>query len=174
MADPFVAEIHIFPYNFAPKNWADCDGQLLVLAQNTALFSLLGTMYGGDGRSTFALPDLRGAGTVGQGTGVSNDFFQGEMGGETAVTLVPTEMPQHNHAALATSSPGNVNSPNPNMALARTRGGTAYQSSANLALVPMGFQTIAPAGSSLPHNNMMPFLTLRFCIALAGIFPPRA
>jgi microcystin-dependent protein len=172
MADPFVAEIRIFPFNFAPKGWAFCDGQLLPISQNTALFSLLGVTYGGDGKSTFALPDLQGTAPMhpGQGPGLSLHDL-GETGGSEAVTLLESEIPVHSHVLLAAGGdPAESNDPTGN-ALSRSSL-NAYTS--NLTFTPMAAQSLAPAGGSQPHNNMMPYLTLNFCIALQGVFPPRS
>src|SRR3954463_7544228 len=132
MADPFVAEIRVFGFNFAPKGWALCDGQLLPLSQNTALFSLLGTFYGGDGKSTFALPDLQGRAAThqGQGSGLRNRFLGEESGAET-VTLLQTEIPAHTHAPKATAEPATLQAPAPNRALARSKPGQAYQSNSS-------------------------------------------
>ena len=172
--DPFVAEIRIFPFNFAPKGWAWCDGQLLPISQNTALFSLLGTTYGGDGKSNFALPDMQGNAPMhpGQGPGLSLHDL-GEMSGSETVTLLDSEMPAHNHlvACKGTPPPANAGTPDPAVVLARSSGGTAYTAPA--ALQAMSFQMIAPAGGDQPHNNMMPYLTLYFNIALQGVYPPR-
>ena len=174
MSDPFVAEIRIFGFNFPPKGWAFCNGQLLPLSQNTALFSLLGTTYGGDGKSNFALPNLQGSAPMfwGQGPGLS-DHFEGEAAGEPSVGLVDAEMPSHQHTLMANSAQGDLPTPGPTISLARstpfiykTPGGAA----APQALSPAA---VTPAGGSLPHNNMMPFLTLNFCIALQGIYPQR-
>jgi microcystin-dependent protein len=174
MADPFVAEIRIFPFNFAPTGWAFCNGQLLPISQNTALFSLLGTVYGGDGKSTFALPDLEGSAAMhpGQGQGLSLRDL-GEIGGAETVTLLVSEMPFHTHSLLAAGSLANLNQPSPTRALARSSGGTIYQSDASQNVVQMAPQALSPAGGSLPHNNMQPYLTLSFCIALQGVFPQR-
>jgi microcystin-dependent protein len=173
MSDPFVAEIRIFPFNFPPTGWAFCDGQLLPLSQNTALFSLLGTTYGGDGRSNFALPDMQGSVPMqpGQGQGLSERFL-GEMSGTETVTLLVSEIPLHTHSLMAQNTPASVNSPGPNpVSLARSAGATAYGPLASN--VNMAFQILSPAGGGLPHNNMQPYLTLNFCIALQGIFPAR-
>ncbi len=173
MADPFVAEIRIFPFNFAPKGWAFCDGQLLPLSQNTALFSLLGTTYGGDGKSTFALPDLQGNAPMhpGQGPGLSLHDL-GETGGTQFVTLLESEMPAHNHAIRATTEDGEFKVAANNRIMGRSINAFLYQTS-NASIQPMAFQELAPSGGSLPHNNMQPYLTLNFNIALQGVFPPR-
>lgn len=173
MADPFVAEIRIFPFNFAPRGWAFCDGQLMPLSQNTALFSLLGTTYGGNGKSNFALPDLQGRAPMhpGQGPGLSLHDL-GETGGSETVTLLESEIPAHAHTLRAAVDPANVQIPTSTVSLTRSSGGSAYNPS-NSGLVPMAGQTIAPTGGDQPHNNMMPYLTLNFCIALQGVFPPR-
>ncbi len=169
MADPFLAEIRIFPFNFAPKGWAWCDGQLLPLSQNTALFSLLGTTYGGDGKSNFALPDLQGNAPIhaGQGPGLSL-YDLGQMGGTETVTLLESEMPAHSHSMSQSTEAGDTNLPAGNF----TGIGSSIYAPPN-ALVPMSPQSLAPAGGSLPHNNLMPYLTFYFNIALQGVFPPR-
>ena len=174
MADPFVAEIRIYPFNFAPKGWAFCDGQLLPLSQNTALFSLLGTTYGGNGKSNFALPDLQGRGAMqpGQGPGLSLHDL-GETGGSDTVSLLESEIPAHSHALQSQAATANRTNPVGN-SIARVAGATPYASAAgNPPLVPMSDQALAPAGGDQPHNNMMPYLTFNFCIALQGVFPPR-
>jgi microcystin-dependent protein len=171
MADPFVAEIRIFPFNFAPTGWAFCDGQLLPISQNTALFSLLGATYGGDGKSTFALPDLQGRAPMhpGQGPGLSLRDL-GESGGSEFATLLASELPTHSHALSGSSNPATTT--DPMGALPAVVSGTLYGSEGGL--VPMAPESVAPAGGSLPHNNMQPYLTLNFCIALQGVFPPRS
>jgi microcystin-dependent protein len=174
MASPFVAEIRIFPFYFAPKGWAFCNGQIMPISQNTALFSLLGTTYGGDGKSTFALPDLQGRVVMqpGQGPGLSLHDL-GESGGSEYVTLLESEIPSHVHSAMsAGATPAELNSPSPATALATSRGGKAY-GAATASPGNMAPETIAAAGGSLPHNNMMPYLVLNYCIALQGVFPPR-
>jgi microcystin-dependent protein len=173
MADTFVAEIRFFGFSFAPRGWAMCNGQLLPISQNTALFSLLGTMYGGDGKSTFALPDLQGAVPVhvGQGPGLS-ERFQGEKSGNETTTLLASEMPVHTHPVQVSPDPADIATPGTGLALARSVGGQSYQTGA-ASLVPMATQALPPAGGSVPHNNLMPYLTLNFCIALQGVFPPR-
>lgn len=174
MTDPFVAEIRTFGFNFAPTGWAQCDGALMPISQNTALFSLLGTMYGGDGKSNFALPNLqdRGAVSAGQGPGLS-DYFQGEEVGEQYVTLLESEIPAHTHVPKGSADPGELASPGADRVLARAQPGTPYQSDSTTSLVAMNPQVATVSGGSLPHNNMPPVLTLNFCIALQGVFPQR-
>lgn len=173
MADPFVAEIRIFPFNFAPKGWAWCDGQLMPISQNTALFSLLGTTYGGDGKSNFALPDLQGNAPMhpGQGPGLSLHDL-GETGGSETVTLLQSEIPAHSHGLSATATfAGSGNNPAGNVLAKGASGLLAYAPPGGL--VSMSDQALAPAGGDQPHNNMQPYLTFYFNIALQGVFPPR-
>lgn len=171
MADPFVAEIRIFPFNFPPKGWAFCDGQILPLSQNTALFSLLGTTYGGDGKSNFALPNMQGNAPMhpGQGPGLSLHDL-GETGGSDTVSLLESEIPSHSHAMSVSSQIGLENSPSGQL-FAAGDGINLYTTAGSLK--SMSDQMIAPAGGDQPHNNMMPYLTLNFCIALQGVYPPR-
>lgn len=176
MADPFVAEIRIFGFNFPPKGWAFCDGQILPLSQNTALFSLLGTIYGGDGKSTFALPNLQGSVPMhpGQGPGLSLHDL-GEVSGVESVTLLQSEMPSHAHSVgRALADAGNSITP-VNSVWAQSaagRGAAAlYKDGAPTGQVNVN--SLNFAGGNLPHNNMQPYLTLNFCIALQGIFPAR-
>ena len=174
MADPFVAEIRIFPFNFAPKGWAWCDGQLLPLSQNTALFSLLGTTYGGNGKSNFALPDLQGRAPMhpGQGPGLSLHDL-GETGGSETVTLLESEIPSHAHSVMAAIQDfGDLGAPAPDRAFSKSGRGNGY-SSVLTPLVNMNPNVLAPAGGDQPHNNLQPYLTFYFCIALQGVFPPR-
>jgi len=174
MSDPFVAEIRIFAGNFAPTGWALCNGQLLPISQNTALFSLVGTTYGGDGKSTFGLPNLQGSAPMfwGQGPGLTNRDI-GESSGVQSVTLLSSEMPAHNHALMASTGPASSRAP-ADAALARSRNGNAYQTTADQNVASMAAQAVSPAGGSLPHNNMQPYLVLTFIIALQGIYPPRS
>lgn len=173
MSSPFVAEIRMFAGNFAPTGWAFCNGQLLPLSQNTALFSLLGTTYGGNGKSNFALPDLQGAAPLhpGQGQGLSL-YDLGEEGGTETVTLMQTELPSHSHTVVVRptgqvppqgTAAGNVG--------ARSNSRPYNTDQAN-TFMDLSSGTL-PAGSSFPHNNMMPYLTVTFIIALQGVFPPR-
>lgn len=169
--DPFVAEIRIFPFNFAPKGWAFCDGQILPLSQNTALFSLLGTTYGGDGKSNFALPNMQGNAPMhpGQGPGLSLHDL-GETGGSDTVSLLESEIPSHSHAFTVSASDANSQTPDGQLLAAGVGIG---QYAAPGALTNLSDNAIAPAGGDQPHNNMQPYLTLNFCIALQGVYPPR-
>ena len=173
MAEPFLAEIRIYPFAFAPLGWAHCDGQLLPISQHTALFSLLGTNYGGDGKATFALPDLRGAAPMhpGQGPGLS-DHVLGEAGGTEMVTLTEAELPEHTHAVQANSEPAHLQEPAASRVLAASSGGRAYRKSDGV-LTQLAPEAVAPSGGSQPHNNMQPFTAFRFNIALQGVYPPR-
>jgi microcystin-dependent protein len=173
MTDQFVGEIRMFAGNFAPTGWALCNGQLLPISQNTALFSLLGTMYGGDGKSTFALPDLQGSVPLNSGAGAGlSQRFQGEMGGVSAVTLLQSEIPAHNHQAMGAASAGPTS---PQNATWGTQAGRTppptYSSAAPTAT--MNPQALGLTGGSQPHNNMQPYLVVTFIIAMQGIFPPR-
>ena len=170
--DPFVGEIRVVGFNFAPTGWAQCNGQLLPISQNTALFSLLGTYYGGDGKSTFALPDFQGNVPVHQGQGQGLSAYDlGEQTGAAYVTLIQSEIPVHVHSFNARNDPAELQAPAPDRSMARSTAGFAYNTSppnANLS-----FQAVALAGGSQPHNNYMPSLVLNFVIALQGVFPPR-
>ncbi len=177
MADPFIGEIMMAGFNFPPRGWAVCDGQILPIQQNTALFSLLGTTYGGNGTTTFALPDLRGRTPMqqGQGPGLSVRDI-GEQGGVENVTLTSAEIPSHSHALRATTAPATTAAPAGAIwAVSGSRRSTTnlYTNAAGAGAV-MSNQALAPAGSSQPHNNMPPYLTVTFCIALTGVFPPRS
>ncbi len=171
MSDPFVAEIRIFAGNFAPTGWATCDGQLLPISQNTALFSLLGTFYGGNGQSTFALPNLQGSAPMhsGHGAGLS-DRFLGESSGSSAVSLLASEMPLHSHNSVGADVQGNVSSPAGNFFAGDS---TVRQWVSSAPNSDMSIQTVGLTGGGLPHNNMQPYLVLLFIIAMQGIYPPR-
>jgi microcystin-dependent protein len=175
MSDPFVGEIALFPFNFAPVNWALCNGQLLPISQNTALFSLLGTFYGGDGRSTFALPNLNTPGSAvcgfGQGPGLS-DYVIGETLGGGTVTLLASEIPSHTHSLTLYKNASNVVAVPSAGAVMIDPTVNAFSAAApNTTLSPGTLQT---AGGSQAHNNMQPVLELSWCIALSGVFPSRA
>lgn len=172
MSDPFVAEIRMFPGNFAPTGWAFCNGQLLPISQNTALFSLLGTTYGGNGKTTFALPDLQGRAPMhpGQGLGLSLHDL-GESAGDETVTLTEAEMPSHNHTASCSSANANSQTPTGNVWAKEVGVALEYAATSN---AQMAATAIGPVGASQPHNNTQPFLTVNFIIALQGVFPPRS
>ncbi|HEX8692643.1 MAG TPA: tail fiber protein [Longimicrobium sp.] len=172
MSDQFLAEIRIFPFNFPPTGWAFCNGQLMPISQNTALFALLGTTYGGDGKSTFALPNLQGSAPMqpGQGQGLSLRDL-GEQSGVESITLLQSEIPVHTHVLQAQNTFGNTTAPAGALWARPFGGGNLFKTSG--AVVNMSFQMLAPAGGGLPHNNMQPYLALNFCIALQGIFPQR-
>ena len=175
MADPFVAEIRIFPFNFAPKGWAWCDGQLLPLSQNTALFSLLGTTYGGNGKSNFALPDLQGSAPMhpGQGPGLSLHDL-GETGGSETVTLLESRDPGARARVDGTQRATETSATAAGQCW-RARRANAYLAATRRPLRRDGcHQALAPAGGDQPHNNLQPYLTFYFSIALQGVFPPRA
>ena len=163
MAEPLLSEIRIFSFGFAPKGWAQCNGQLLPINQNQALFSLLGTTYGGDGRVNFALPELRGRVPMHVGDGLT----LGQRGGEEVHTINVNEMPTHTHPAKASDNGPTVTPPTNNFWASNT-GFTPYGSMADTAMSP---QAIGNTGGSQPHENRSPFLTLNYCIALQGIFP---
>jgi microcystin-dependent protein len=187
--DPFVGQIFLLPYTFAPKNFAFCEGQLLPISQNTALFSLLGTTYGGDGKSTFALPDLRGRVPLGFGQGPGlTDYPLGASAGSENVTLLGSEIPQHVHTVSdispltgtvrARNAPGNQQTPLGNLPAIEAAGGPATFSNAapnaNMhasSVTGVSGGPTTSAGGDQPHSNMQPYLGLRFCIALAGVFP---
>jgi microcystin-dependent protein len=165
MAEPFLAEIRIFSFNFPPKGWAFCNGQLLPINQNQALFSLLGTMYGGNGQTNFALPNLRGRTPLHVGSG----HTQGEAAGQTAVTITQQTMPQHLHFLNASTDQANAVLPGGNVFAVSPQ--QAYTAPANFT--PMEPTSVTNVGGNQPHTNMMPYLVLNFCIALQGIFPSR-
>lgn len=165
MAEPFLSEIRIMSFAFAPKGWALCNGQLLPINQNQALFSLLGTTFGGDGRVNFALPDLRARTPIHVGSG----HTLGERGGEQAHTLSQAEMPMHTHVANATETEATTNTPTSALMMATSNGSVLYTPAGNLGV--MDPRSVSNVGGSQAHLNMQPFLTLSFCVALQGIFP---
>jgi microcystin-dependent protein len=171
MTEPFIGEIRLFPYMFAPRGWALCSGQLMSISQHTALFSLIGTIYGGDGRTNFALPDLRGRVAVssGQGPGLSA-YVVGETGGVESVSLDESQMPAHRHEMRVHGGTSNSDKPNERF-LGRTSEGTTYSDTANAKALTPG--AIRRSGGGQPHENRPPHLTLNYCIALEGIFPAR-
>jgi microcystin-dependent protein len=175
MADNFVAEIRIVPFNFAPTGWALCDGQLLPISQNTALFSLLGTQYGGDGRTNFALPNLQGSGALHTDQFAGGGQYPiGSTSGETAVSLLISEMPAHAHTVPVSPLAGRIDSPSAAVALGATGGrGTAPAYTTAAANTAMASGAIGSVGGSSPHNNLMPYVVMNYIIALQGIYPPR-
>ncbi|MCB1032391.1 MAG: phage tail protein [Acidobacteria bacterium] len=170
MSEPFLAEVRIVGFNFAPRGWAFCDGQILPINQNQSLYSLLGTTYGGDGRTTFALPDLRGRTPIHVGRSDGGQFHElGSKSGEETHTLSANEMPQHDHIAMASSVDGTTPVPTGDV-LAQTPS-RIYADPANLVELRAG--TVTNVGGSQAHDNMQPYLALNFCIALQGLFPSR-
>ena len=173
MSDPFLAEIRIFAGNFAPYQWATCNGQLLAISQNAALFSLIGTYYGGNGTSNFQLPNFQSTAPVAAGNGIGlTPRVIGEQGGETTVTLMTAQMPVHNHPMNAHGLQ-NGSAPSPQGAALGQSPGNLFLPSTGAPITPMSPKAISPAGGSVAHNNVQPFLMLTFIIALAGVFPPR-
>lgn len=177
MSEPYIGQIMIFSFNFAPRNWAFCQGQLVAIAQNQALFSIVGTTYGGDGRTTFGLPNIQDAGVVniGQGPGLSN-YVLGETAGVAEVTVTQNQIPAHTHTAsgsAATANTGYVNPVQNGYWMGKeSRGGSLFLPSSDGS--KFAAQTIAPTGGSLPHQNEQPYLGMNYCIALYGIFPSRS
>ena len=174
MSEPFIAEIRIFAGNFAPRSWAFCDGQLLPIAQNTALFSLIGTTYGGDGRTTTALPNLQGRAPMqpGRGPGLTARRLGERVGVET-VTLTEAQMPSHDHTVRGVSAPAARGGPTNTRALGESGGGDAYQSNTTANLVDMS-QTMSTTGGGQAHTNVQPYLVLNFIIAIQGLYPSRS
>lgn len=176
MSEPFLAEIKIVGFNFAPRGWAFCDGQILPINQNQSLYSLLGTVYGGDGRTSFALPDLRGRTPVGLGVPASGggaDVKQGQKGGQETHTLAVTEMPNHNHKFQGSTAAGTLPAP-VNNSLAASRNSIYHDYvEGTTTLVRMNPAMIANVGGGQAHENMQPYLAVNFCIALRGLFPSR-
>ncbi len=174
MSEPFIAEIRIFAGNFAPRSWAFCNGQLLPVSQNTALFSLIGTTYGGDGRTTTALPNMQGRSPMhpGRGPGLTSRRL-GQRGGTEMVSLTEAQMPNHTHSNMAAIQPASANTPNDTTSMARSVGANAYNSNPTTA-IPMNDGALLNTGGSQPHNNLQPFLVMNFIIALQGLYPSRS
>lgn len=174
--DPFVGEIRLLPYNFAPLNWHDCDGSLLPISEYDTLFNLIGTTYGGDGQNTFALPDLRGRLPIHQGTGPGlSTYSMGQLAGTETVTLTSGQMPAHTHTVVETSAVATTGTPGDNVELGAISGDSMYTSDIS-GLTPFAAagSMISSAGGSQPHDNTMPTLTVRFCISLYGIYPSQS
>ena len=176
--EQFIGEIRAFPFSFAPKDWALCNGQLLAISSNTALFAILGTTYGGNGTTTFGLPDLQGRVVVGAGQGPGlSPWTLGEMVGEDSVTLLSPQMPAHSHQITGMNNPGTETAPNAACYLSRdVRGGSGviqYMQTGGNPSTAMEPNTLLPNGGSTPHENRQPFLVLNYCIALRGTFPAR-
>ncbi len=179
--NPFLGQITLFPFNFAPHGWALCEGQLLPIAQNTALFSLLGTYYGGNGTSTFALPDLRGRAPIGQGQGLGLSSYPiGAQQGVETVALSSSQSPAHSHPFLAFAVPATASAPGgalPAEGHGTGRGGASVNTYAplqNATATTLAAGQAGPAGGNQPHSNLQPYLTLNWCIALQGVFPSRS
>jgi microcystin-dependent protein len=171
MSNPFLGEVRIFPFNFAPTGWASCDGQILPISQNTALFSLLGTYYGGNGTSNFALPNLQDQFALGAGSGAGLTLRQvGETGGTEQVTLQASQMPAHSHALMATASATGT-SPTGAALAPPVNGAAAYHLPATMVALAPG--SVGSTGASVPHPNRQPALSLLYCIAMLGVYPPR-
>jgi microcystin-dependent protein len=175
MPAQYLGEIRVVGFNYAPTGWAHCDGQELPISQNTALFSILGTTYGGNGADTFALPDIeaRVVMAAGQGPALS-EYFLGETGGANSVALQTSEIPSHAHAARASANQAQLQAPAPDRSLGRSSSGFAYQSNTTQNLTKLASQALSVAGGGQPHENRTPVLVLKFIIALQGIFPPRS
>ncbi|HEX7049914.1 MAG TPA: tail fiber protein [Longimicrobiales bacterium] len=173
MAEPFLAEIRPWACTFAPRGWATCDGQLMLIGQNSALFSLIGTIYGGDGKSTFALPNLQGRVPVGAGAGPGLTPRQlGEAGGSEKVLLTSAELPEHAHGLQASSGRGTATVPNDASVMTTALGGNIYSDAApDATMAPEAITAVTGGGA--PHNNVMPYQVVNFCIALQGLFPQR-
>jgi microcystin-dependent protein len=173
--DPFLGEIRAFSFGFAPRDWADCNGQLMSISQNTALFSLLGTQYGGDGRTTFALPDLRARVAIGMGQGAGlSPYYIGQTGGEEAVTLTASQLPSHIHTVKVSNADATTSDPTAGYLATPAVNSRINQLYSSSASGTAAADAIGPTGGSAPHNNLQPLLVVRYCIALQGIFPSRS
>ncbi|MGB6856116.1 MAG: tail fiber protein [Terracidiphilus sp.] len=177
MSDPFVGQIQPFGFGFAPRNWAQCNGQTMSISQNTALFSLLGTMYGGNGQTTFMLPNLQSRVPMHSGTFAGNSYVQGQVGGEEQVTLTINTMPAHNHNFSGAAQNANAERPDAGAALANVYTGTGTGDSyyaPSTTPEPLNPSSLTTTGGNQPHTNLQPFLAVNWCIALYGIFPSRS
>lgn len=179
MSDPFIGEIRILACDFSPRNWALCDGSLISISENTALFSIIGTMYGGDGRTTMGLPNLQGRAPMqcGRGPGLSN-HIQGEYSGYATVPLDETQIPSHDHILKGVRDSGTSGTPDSSLFMGLDRGSSGdnilYLSDSGASNVTLSESALETAGGIEPHNNMQPYLTLNYCIALEGVYPPRS
>lgn len=173
MSQPYVGEIRLFPYNFAPNGWFDCDGRLLPISEYDVLFTLIGTTYGGDGVNTFGLPNLCGRVPIHQGTGLGlGNYVLGQMDGTESVTLLSNQMPAHKHAYFGVDSAGSATAPSPSLQLGSVSGDVLYTSNVTgLNSIDMASTAVSTIGGNQPHDNTMPSLVARFCIAWAGVFP---
>lgn len=176
MSQPYVGEVRLFPYNFAPNGWFDCDGRLLPISEYEVLFTLLGTTYGGDGVNTFALPNLCGRVPIHQGTGLGlSTYVIGQQAGTESVTLNSGQMPTHTHTYYAVDAAGSANAAAPTLQIGAVSGNTLYTASGSgLGSGVMLPPAVSTSGTSLPHDNTMPSLVARFCIAWAGVFPSQS
>ncbi|MCO7227297.1 phage tail protein [Pleionea sp. CnH1-48] len=176
MAEPFIGEIRIMPYTFAPRSWAACDGQLLPISQNTALFAIIGTIYGGDGRTTMGLPNLKARVPMHPGNGPGlTPRDEGEALGANAITLNSNQLPVHNHRAVGIRRAGSTNVPNNTVFPATDKDLNVHEYIQNsTSLTPMSGESLATYGGNQPHENQQPYLAMQFCIALEGLFPSRS
>lgn len=174
MSDPFYAEIRMFGFTYAPEGWAICDGQLLSVNQNQALFSLISNLYGGDGRNTFALPNLQGRMPLhkGQGLGLTPCYL-GQVGGSTSVALQESQLPAHEHTVTTGYDKSDTNTPAANTYMGQSVGTPAYNNTVSAPTVQMSASSLSPTGQSHPHQNMQPYLPMLFCICVDGYYPPR-
>ena len=174
MAENYVGEIRVIGFSYPPRGWAECNGQLMPITQNPALWSILEARFGGDGKKTFALPNFQSKAAIGQGKGEGLiDYDVGDEGGALEVTLKEAELPYHTHKGQASSNEANVQAPGPDRALARSTPGFAYQGNTAEDVVKMSPQSTSPVGSGKAHSNISPCTVMRYCIALQGTFPPR-
>ena len=176
MSQPYVGEIRLFPYGFAPNGWFDCDGSLKSIAEYEVLYTLIGTTYGGDGQVTFAVPDMRGRIPIHQGNGPGlSPYVIGQMSGTETVTLLPANIPTHNHTLMVTTGGANTGTPTATVELGAISGDSLYSNNvAGTNPASMASTAVSITGNSQPHDNLMPTLTVRYCIAWAGVFPSQS